>query len=781
MFNDENECGTGAVVPWAERLWVITYAPHKPKGSTDKLYEIDAALTQTIRPESIGGTPANRLIHRESQQLFLGPYVIAKDRSVRVIPHAQMFGRLTANARHLVDPEHKVYCATMEEGLYEIDVATLAVTELWADEQQSSGRHSNLPGYHGKGLYSGQGRIVYANNGEHGAPALRDPTTASGVLAEWNGEHDAWTIVRRNQFTEVTGPGGIYGNDQPASDPIWSIGWDHRSVILQVLADGQWHSYRLPKGSHSYDGAHGWNTEWPRIRDIGERDLLMSMHGVLWRMPRDFAPGHTGGLQPRSSYLKVFGDFCAWQDQVVFGCDDTAKSEFLNRRAAKDEIAAPRSQSNLWFVDRKQLDHIGSMRAVGGLWTHEDIAGGTVSEPFLVHGFDLRGLHLAHVGAAAAEIVLEIDADGSGAFRGWRTVTLPAVDDGGHVWLSLPEDLPATWLRLRAPQRLQGAVAYAHFANRSVRTGTASDTFAAWHLHRGPTVSGGLLRARGGDQTSLVFAAQEDSVHGVRDVGCYELDVAEGGTQLQLVLSGEPDLHQHTLAHAAITKRVAYEAEASMVLLDDDGNRWRVPRATAKWSGGNLVGRGLREVATERDLLHVGGTFFELPANNAGGYRKLRPIASHDFFVHDFCSYRGLLVMSGVDAALPPGEHIVRATDGKAALWVGVVDDLWQLGHPRGRGGPWWRTEVAAGVASDPYLATGYENRTAEFAHDQKATVVFTMEADLCGDGHWTVVANFEVPAGKPLRHALPAAWSAYWIRLRANAACRADATFFYQ
>ena len=166
-------------------------------------------------------------------------------------------------------------------------------------------------------------------------------------------------------------------------------------------------------------------------------------------------------------------------------------------------------------------------------------------------------------------------------------------------------------------------------------------------------------------------------------------------------MSGEPDLHQHTLAHAAITKRVAYEDEASMVLLDDDGNRWRVPRATAKWSGGNLVGRGLREVATERDLLHVGGTFFELPANNAGGYRKLRPIASHDFFVHDFCSYRGLLVMSGVDAALPPGEHIVRATDGKAALWVGVVDDLWQLGHPRGRGGPWWRTEVAAGVASD--------------------------------------------------------------------------------
>ena len=73
MFNGGNECGTGAVVPWAEKLWVVTYSPHSPKGSDDKLYSIDSALQQTIHPESIGGTPANRFIHTESQQLFIGP------------------------------------------------------------------------------------------------------------------------------------------------------------------------------------------------------------------------------------------------------------------------------------------------------------------------------------------------------------------------------------------------------------------------------------------------------------------------------------------------------------------------------------------------------------------------------------------------------------------------------------------------------------------------------------------------------------------------------------
>ena len=38
-YNNEGECGTGAVVPWAGKLWVVTYGPHLPFGSSDKLYE----------------------------------------------------------------------------------------------------------------------------------------------------------------------------------------------------------------------------------------------------------------------------------------------------------------------------------------------------------------------------------------------------------------------------------------------------------------------------------------------------------------------------------------------------------------------------------------------------------------------------------------------------------------------------------------------------------------------------------------------------------------------
>ena len=292
-YNLEGECGTGAVAPWAGSLWYVTYAPHAPYGSSDKLYQVTPDKQLIVSPLSIGGTPANRLIHNESNQLFIGPYVISAEGKVRVIPWQKMPGRLTGAARHLTDPKNKVYIATMEEGFYEVDVNTLDVRTIYPDGnglQQDHPGYSGgplndlLPGVHGKGLYSGQGHLYFTNNGEGVQEALTNPAIEAGVLAEWDGKD--WKVVRRNQHVEVTGPGGIYGNTNPDTDPIWATGWDHKSVTLGVRdAKNGWTFYRLPKASHSYDGAHGWNTEWPRIRNVGTPDrpeYLMTMHGMFW-------------------------------------------------------------------------------------------------------------------------------------------------------------------------------------------------------------------------------------------------------------------------------------------------------------------------------------------------------------------------------------------------------------------------------------------------------------------------------------------------------------------
>lgn len=771
VFNQEQECGTGAVVPWADRLWVITYAPHKPRGSTDKLYEITPDLRQIVRPESIGGTPANRFIHRESQQLFIGPYAIDAQRNVRVIPYQKMFGRPTGNARHLVDPANRVYYASMEEGFYEVDVRTLAVTELFRDEQlKEPFRRANLPGYHGKGLYSGQGVLVYANNGENSPLARRQPDIPSGALAEWDGVSESWTVVRRNQFTEVTGPGDLAGNPNPATDPIWSIGWDHRSLILMVRDAGRWHAYRLPKGSHSYDGAHGWNTEWPRIRDIGEADLLMTMHGTFWRFPRTFSAAGSAGIAPRSNYLKVVGDFTRWGGRIVLGCDDTALSEFLNRRRAKGRLAAPgQSQSNLWFLDPAQLDRLGPALGRGAVWLDEAVRRDTPSDAYLFSGYEQRTLHLAHDAGAAVTFTLEVDRAGDNRWTTLRTVEVPA---SGCAWTAFAAGEQGAWIRVRAARDLGRATAFFAFRARDERPVAQEDAAFAGLARAGDDVPaiGGLLHARGAGRKTLGVATAN---------AFYEM-----GPEMKLTRSEEPGALAWMRENVAIPADAVALDAASVVYTDEAGKRFRLPKGRSDHAATGSLGaeRTVREVCTERDLLNCAGTFFELPAENAGGIAKVRPVATHRRRIHDFATWRGLLVMTGLEArGADENRHVIRSADGQAAVWVGAVDDLWRFGKPVGEGGPWFETTVRAGAASEPYLMTGYDRKTLRLSHRGARSVTMRVEVDVAGNGTWVEYRSFEVAADRVEEHVFPAGYQAYWIRVVANAEVTATAWLVYE
>ena len=775
MRNDEGECGVGAVVAFADRLWVITYAPHAPRGSSDKLYEVTPDLRQIIRPESIGGTPASRMLHVESGQLFIGPYVIDAERNVRVIPYTALFGRLTGIARHLTEPAGQVVMATMEEGVYAVDVESLAVTELWRDEQlDGSARKAGLPGYHGKGFYSGQGVYVYANNGEHGREALRRPDVPSGVLAEWDGAADSWTVVRRAQFTEVTGPGGIRGNRDPRHDPIWTVGWDERSLLLGVRdPEHGWTFRRLPKASHTYDGAHGWNTEWPRIRDIGEDTLLMTMHGTLWSLPPTFSRGNSVGIRPRASHLKVIGDFCRFGEHVVFGCDDTANKEFLNVRRAKGTLPAPRSQSNLWFVRPADLERLGPPLGRGAVWYRDDLAEGAVSDPFLFAGYTHRGLSLAHDTAERAVVLLEVDR-GDGTWQALREVEVPAA---GDTFVSFDAAEPGEWIRLRAKTPMRGATAMFGYRAEDRRTDSADIAFRSLAESDAVTSVGGLVRARG-DAERLSFAAIAADGGAL---GHYELDPT-----LMLRATEDAAAYELTQKGAAVPAGALALDAASVIYRDEAGRRWRLPKGPALLDAA-VTGeapwgpaRALREVATERDLLHAHGTFYELPAENAGGVTKVRPIASHTRRVHDFCSYCGLLVMSGIDlASTTVDPHVVRSTDGRVALWVGALDDLWRLGKPRGVGGPWARTLVAADEASDPYLMSGYDHKRLQVTADGPARIV--VQVDLTGDGLWRDHVALDLTETREVDYTFPRAFSAYWARLVCDRTATLTAQFVYE
>ncbi|WP_417745914.1 hypothetical protein [Rosistilla oblonga] len=383
FLSGHDECGIGAIVPWAGKLWMVNYAPHKPNGSEHKLYSIDEDLqTLTVHPESVGGTPAGRMIHKESNQLLIAHYLIDSDGKVRVISPRDMPMRVTAITRHLTDPANMVYYVDMEGSIWEANVHTLEAKMLFKKP---------VPGWHGKGATMSQGRLVISNNGELPAGTYKDLLVGgasqndeeAGVLAEWDGE--TWRVVERRQYTDVTSPAGIAGGSD-GDDPIWAIGWDRRSLRLKLLEDGRWSTYLLPKAALCNDARHGWYTEWPRIREITGGRWMMDMHGMFYDFPKTFSRENSAGIAPIASHLRYIPDFCAWNDRLVLATDETS--------IQGNELAG-QPQTNLWFGQYEDLKTWGPASGYGGPWIDDKVKANTPSDPFLVAGFDRRVIHLA--------------------------------------------------------------------------------------------------------------------------------------------------------------------------------------------------------------------------------------------------------------------------------------------------------------------------------------------------------------------------------------------------
>jgi len=743
-----NECGIGALVPWAGKLWMITYSASCPKGSSDKLWLIDESLNITMHPASIGGTPANRMIHKESGQLIIGPYFIDKTGNVRAIPYTKMPGRHTATARHLTDPENMVYFQEMEGPLFEVNVHTLETKLLF---------EKPVTGWHAKGAYTGQSRYIFANNGEAevfkiNKEMLYAGTEAqnkdeSGCLAEWDGT--TWRIVDRRQYNDVTGPGGIYGNEKD-TDPVWSIGWDRRSVLIKLLDGGKWYTYRVPKATNSYDSWHGHYTEWPRIREVSEGKLLMDVHGMFYDFPKDFSLSNTGKIKPVSSHLRMIPDFCRWNGQIVFSSDET--TTFYNKFVG-------RSWSNLWFGQIEDLKKWGPVKGYGGPWSNDLVYSGQPSDPFLINGFDTKILHLAHDNFAPVSFSIEIDKDGKGH---WTKYTNIIVSSKGYDYYFFPEDMDAEWVRI-VPDTECRVTAMFHFGMKDYSKVKNEKLFAGVADILDQIIYSGMIRPAGHNLSlQLVSGKKGKEVY-------YELD--------EKLDYSSPESRIEEVKKICEFKK-DFAVDDASVIMERDGVKVRLPKGNPVFDQPFEEGwpRGIREAVTERYLMNIHGTFYEMPRE--AGLNSLRPVASHNKKIMDFCTWRGLLVIAGVDGKAKNDGHVFVSKDKKAALWFGAIDDLWSLGKPVGTGGPWKNSMVYAKTPSDKYLMTGYDKKTLELVADKDALITVEIDVDFNG---WHKFKTFQLKAGEKFVYNFPAGFNAHWIRFISDCNCTATAWLIYE
>lgn len=410
-----SECGVGALMPWAEALWAVTYNSHTPRTGTGLgLYRIDESLqAQLVHVHD--GTHANRMVHKQSHQVFIGPYAIDLKGNWRFFPDFRE-ERITATMQHLTDPANRIYQLTMEGLLYEMDVSD-GKRRLLFDLVKEL-RLNSRP--HFKGGYTGQGRVVVAANGFY-----RFGDDDSG-LHEWDGKR--WQRLSGKPHMECMGRENL-GN------VIFATGWDEASTLFWALVEGRWQRYRLPRPTDVY--LHAWQTEWMRIREVETEHFLMDIQGMFYELQPVAWEGTIRGVLPICRHLRTIPDFCAYRGLLALAGNQTTPNQDAN-------LYVGQPQSGLWFAKTDDLWAWGKPTGWGGPWRRTAVKAGEPSDPFLMTGFDKKMLHLQSDKPAAFRV--EIDFSGTGDW-----IPYEKLHTGGpknydrHIF---PNGFSAHWVRI---------------------------------------------------------------------------------------------------------------------------------------------------------------------------------------------------------------------------------------------------------------------------------------------------------------------------------------------
>lgn len=471
-----SECGIGALMPWADKLYMVTYLSVPGYGSGTGLYEIDEHLHMK-KLANHSSVYANRMIHHWTDQVIIGPYAINSNGHVRTFEDF-LSVRIGAVAEHILEPELMIYVISMEGVLYEANVNTLAVTKLVdlvdtlgipvSPDPHTTGQcyphfkaaltvHASTDGKGGIGSKDG-GTLYVASNGFNEADFLNG--SSCGRFASWDGKGD-WKVLEHTAFYEVVGRKN-YGR------AVYATGWDRKSAILKVLQVGSpdspdtgdlgWQTVRLPKASHAFD--HGWQTEWPRIREVETERYLLDTMGMFYELSPLGWGGTTFGVRPISQHLRVVPDFASYRGLLVMGGNQVS-SIFDNN------IITGQSQSGLWLGKTDDLWSWGKPQGWGSVWLDESVAAGSVSDPYLMTGFDHKTMHISAESNTTEKLTFSVEVDPTGdAMRTGKWRRLASVQVAYPDWFTayvFPTGFSAHWVRVRADAKHDAMDVTAHF------------------------------------------------------------------------------------------------------------------------------------------------------------------------------------------------------------------------------------------------------------------------------------------------------------------------------
>jgi len=328
------------------------------------------------------------------------------------------------------------------------------------------------------------------------------------------------------------------------------------------------------------------------------------------------------------------------------------------------------------------------------------------------------------------------------------------------------KDFDASWIRVKADKDCKATV-YFHYSSPRDTSKDNEPIFESLATVNDPSVGcAGIIRpSKANNNLEFVVSTKGE------DTGGYEVN-----EKMEMIPGGDR-VFTAVKEVAQIKKELEVDDASGIMTLKD--KRYRIPVSDPKYGKPSEFGlsRCIRECVSERYLFNACGTFYEMPRDN--GLPLIKPVATHNRQIMDFCTWRGLMVLSGTKTNTKADGHYFGSADGKAGLWFGSIDDLWRLGKPVGKGGPWKNADVQANKPSDPYLMTGYDRKKVEITSDKDANI--TLEVDFDHQSGWHKYLTFKVKPGKTSKHEFSEGFSAHWIRAVSDTDCKATVWFVYE
>lgn len=416
-----SETGIGAAIPWANRLWFVTYPDENLNGIGCGLWSMDESLVPRFEVET-NVTSAARCVL--SDKLFIGTSVIDSAGNITAQTGWQSTERPAAFAK--LPGSAYLWALAMSGNIWKIDPATQVATLA-----KDNAGLSIVGQPHGKGLWGHPtGRYLFAALNGH---------AGNGRLAVFDTQTLTWaTTIDTNSWVEVAG--SYDGNSH-----FWATGHDFKSGLFWMFDPVTYSAtpkkFRIPLPSRQQ--LQSWQQEWMRIRAVETERYLMDFHGGFFQLSIALSGDNTVAngfplLEPVCRHIRTIPDFTFWNGYLVLTGNQNSP------QSGNKYTTAGQPNSGLLLTTSDDLWSWGKPGGTGHWWIEESVSANTLSEPMLMNGYDKKCLHLAN--GAGSDVQVEVYVYNNHTPYLYDTITVAA---GKFEPVVFPDGFAADWVAVK--------------------------------------------------------------------------------------------------------------------------------------------------------------------------------------------------------------------------------------------------------------------------------------------------------------------------------------------